>query len=371
MILLLKKLLKSSEKSIINRCKKNNLSMINFEEIEKKKSVKSGVSNEYISDSYGEELVKISKGRDDIVVLDGDLSDDCKLRKFENKYSNRFIENGIAEQDMVSMAGGIASQGLIPIVNSFSSFLSSRPNEQIYNNATEGNKIIYAFHFSGLIPAGPGKSHQSVRDISLLQALPNAVIFQPCNSFEVKKALTYFIQSEDVVCVLRMNIGPSPQIIKLPRNYKFKKGVGAIIADGKDASITAYGPVMLNEALIARKILQKNQISVRVINMPWLNRIEASFIDDAFLLKRSNYILEDHMKNGGLFSHINNEINELNYNHKIECIGLSDFPKCGNPLEVLDFHNLNYKHIVNKIGSDLKKEIDIDIIENDYSESPQ
>jgi len=362
---------KELRKRINERLNKYNYSMINFEEFEKENKVKSSISNEYISDSYSKELMRISRERNDIVVLDGDLSADCKLRDFEITFPNRFIENGIAEQDMVSMAGGIATQGLIPIVNSFSSFLSSRPNEQIYNNATEGNKIIYAFHFSGLIPAGPGKSHQSVRDISLLQALPNAVIFQPSNSFEVKKALTYFIQSDVVVCVLRMNIGPSPQIIKLPKNYKFKKGVGTIIADGKDVSITAYGPVMLNEALIARKILQNNQVSVRVINMPWLNRIEASFIKDSFLLNRSNYILEDHMKTGGLFSHVINKINELNCNYKIECIGLSEFPKCGNPLEVLDFHNLNYKHIVNKISSDLKKEINIDIIENDYSESPQ
>ena len=123
--------------------------------------------------AYGEALVELGKKREDIIVLDADLSADCGLRPFENQFPDRFIENGIAEQDMVSMAGGLALQGFLPIVNSFGVFLASRANEQIYANATEGTKIIYACHYSGLIPAGPGKSHQSLRDISLFGALPN------------------------------------------------------------------------------------------------------------------------------------------------------------------------------------------------------
>ena len=110
------------------------------------------------------------------MVLDGDLAADCRVRTFEERIPDRFIENGIAEQDMVSMAGGLARTGLLPVVNSFASFLASRANEQIYNNATERSKVIYVCHFGGLIPAGPGKSHQSVRDISLFGALPDCTI---------------------------------------------------------------------------------------------------------------------------------------------------------------------------------------------------
>ena len=84
-------------------------------------------------------------------MLDGDLAADCRVRAFEEKYPERFIENGIAEQDMVSMAGGLARTGLLPVVNSFASFLASRANEQIYNNATERSKVIYVCHFGGLI----------------------------------------------------------------------------------------------------------------------------------------------------------------------------------------------------------------------------
>ncbi len=134
---------------------------------------------EFVADAYGAALVELAKERQDIVVLDADLAADCRVRQFELTFPDRFIECGIAEQDMVSMAGGLARQGLLPVVNSFASFLTSRANEQIYNNATEKTKIIYVNHYAGLIPAGPGKSHQSLRDIALVSTLPNMTVLQP------------------------------------------------------------------------------------------------------------------------------------------------------------------------------------------------
>ncbi|MDJ0874611.1 MAG: 1-deoxy-D-xylulose-5-phosphate synthase N-terminal domain-containing protein, partial [Desulfobacterales bacterium] len=113
---------------------------------------------ERVVTAFGEALVEIGKQRDDMIVLDADLSADCGLRPFETTFPERFIESGIAEQDMVSAAGGLALQGLLPVVNSFGVFLASRANEQIYTNATEKTKIIYVCHYAGLIPAGPGKS---------------------------------------------------------------------------------------------------------------------------------------------------------------------------------------------------------------------
>ena len=111
----------------------------------------------WITFAFTEELIKIAKKKSDIVVLDADLSDDVNFKKFANKFPRRFIQNGIAEQDMVSMAGGIAINGLTPIVNSLR-LLTARANEQIYNNATENTKIIYLCLYAGLFPAGAGKS---------------------------------------------------------------------------------------------------------------------------------------------------------------------------------------------------------------------
>lgn len=115
------------------------------------------VTRQYVAAAYGEELVRLAATHPGLVVSDGDLAADCKVREFDTRYPERFIENGIAEQDMVSLAGGLARQGLLPVCNSFSSFLCARANEQIYNNACEGTKIIYAAHFAGMIPARAGQ----------------------------------------------------------------------------------------------------------------------------------------------------------------------------------------------------------------------
>jgi len=174
-----------------------------------------------------------------LVVLDGDLSSACRRRGFETKFPDRFIENGIAEQDMVSMAGGLARQGLLPIVNSFASFLAARANEQIYNNACEKSHIIYAMHYAGVIPAGPGLSHQSVRDISLIGALPDVLLLQPCNAVETQAALKYCVENASQTCVLRLNIGPSPPALELPEGYPFPPGRGAVPHAGEDALLFA------------------------------------------------------------------------------------------------------------------------------------
>ena len=126
------------------------------------------MTDEYVAAAYGEELLQLVTRHPEVVVLDADLASDCRVRTVELEQPSHFVEVGIAEQDMVSMAAGLARQGLLPVVNSFASFLASRANEQIYNQASEGTKVVYALHYAGLIPAGPGKSHQSVRDISLL-----------------------------------------------------------------------------------------------------------------------------------------------------------------------------------------------------------
>ena len=130
------------------------------------------VTDEYVVDAYGEELVRLGAEHPELVVLDADLASDCRIRAFEVAYPDRFVECGIAEQDMVSTAAGLARHGLLPVANSFASFLASRANEQIYNQASERSKVVYALHYAGLVPAGPGKSHQSIRDISLLGSLP-------------------------------------------------------------------------------------------------------------------------------------------------------------------------------------------------------
>ena len=213
---------------------------------------RSGVTDEYVVDAYGEELVRLGAEREDLVVVDADLASDCRVRAFELAYPERFVECGIAEQDMVSTAAGLARHGLLPVVNSFASFLASRANEQIYNQASERTKVIYALHYAGLVPAGPGKSHQSVRDISLLAALPELAIVQPGSPEETRDLLRWAVATDESVAI-RLAIGPSPRRIELEGPLAI--GSGRTLRGGADAVLLAYGPVMVHEALLAAELL--------------------------------------------------------------------------------------------------------------------
>jgi transketolase len=328
------------------------ISKIEIPENKTEGKVATKLDKEFVTDAYGEALVELGKTNKKFVVLDGDLSADCKLRNFEKTYPDRFIENGIAEQDMVSMAGGLARMGLIPIVNTFASFLAARANEQIYNNAGEKTKIIYTCHFAGMIPAGPGKSHQSVRDISLFGALPNVTIIQPCNAQETKWATHYCINVAEENCVLRLVIGPSPERIQLPSDYKFQVGVGATLTEGNDAILFGYGPVMLHEALVAADYLKKIGFGLKVVNMPWLNKIDLSWLKEIIKDQKRIFVLEDHSAVGGLGDRILNslvEIREISGREFIN-LGLKEYPECGTPLEVLEYHHLDGKSLAKRIS---------------------
>lgn len=305
--------------------------------------IRGKVSDEYVAKAFGEALVDLAKERADLVVLDADLASDCKIRDFEYTYPERFIENGIAEQDMVSMAGGLARQGLLPVVNSFASFLSSRSNEQIYNNASEKTKIIYACHYAGVIPAGPGKSHQSIRDISLFGALPNMTILQPCNSLEARQVAEYCIREAKENCMIRLIISPSPRAIELPANYRLTYGQGCILSEGAHAILFAYGPVMLHEALLAAEILKERNFGLRVINIPWLNRFDIQWLEQVIASYSDLYVLEDHAPVGGLTDSLTRSLvqNNLIGGRKVNCLAVEGWPACGTPPQALKFHGLD------------------------------
>ena len=335
--------------------------------------VSAKVEKEFVTEAYGDALCEIAKTNDKLVLLDGDLSADCKLRKFEKMYPDRFIENGIAEQDMVSMAGGLARLGMIPVVNTFASFLAARANEQIYNNAGEQTKVIYTCHFSGMIPAGPGKSHQSVRDISLFGALPNVTIIQPCNAKETKWATEYCVNDAEENCVLRLVIGPSPEKIDLPKDYKFKVGVGTELTEGNDAIIFCYGPVMLHEALLAADYLKKIGFGLMVINMPWLNKINNEWLKKIVAVQKKIFVLEDHSVVGGLGDRLLNALKETNLldGKEFTNFGLREYPECGTPWEVLNYHKLDGKSLAQRISGKANIE-EVDEIKEKYTaDAPQ
>jgi transketolase len=305
------------------------------------------VTDEYVAQAYGDALVELAGAHEQLVVLDADLASDCRIRSFELTYPDRFLECGIAEQDMVSAAAGLARHGLLPVVNSFASFLASRANEQIYNQASEKTKVVYALHYAGLIPAGPGKSHQSLRDVSLLAALPNMTIVQPANAEETAEVVRWAVEDAEESVAIRLAIGPSPRRIELPADG-VRPGRGTMLRDGADAVLLAYGPVMLHEALLASEALDGDGVGLAVVEMPWLNRIDASWLED-IVGSRPLFVLEDHAPVGALGDAVRRELD----GRSITVFGVEGWPACGTPREALRFHRLDGASLAERVTSRL------------------
>jgi transketolase len=309
------------------------------------------VSDEYVAKAFGQALVDLAPAHPELVVLDADLAADCRIRAFENTFPDRFIENGIAEQDMVSMAGGLARQGLLPVVNSFASFLAARANEQIYNNNGERSKVIYVCHYAGLIPAGPGKSHQSVRDISLLASLPDFTILQPANAEEARAILEWCVREATGSCAIRLAIGPSPRRVTLPPDYTLAPGTGVALTPGSDAVLFAYGPVMLHEALLTSELLAERGVGLRVVNMPWLNRVEDAWLVQIIDGARAVCVLEDHAPVGALGDMLVRRLwtTTRRMEVNVRVFGVEGHPACGTPSEALRFHRLDALSLCERI----------------------
>ncbi|HEX5027972.1 MAG TPA: transketolase C-terminal domain-containing protein [Gaiellaceae bacterium] len=303
------------------------------------------VTDEYVVDAYGDELVRLGAEHDDLVVLDADLASDCRVRGFELAYPDRFVECGIAEQDMVSTAAGLARHGLLPVVNSFASFLASRANEQIYNQASEHTKVLYALHYAGLIPAGPGKSHQSIRDISLLGALPETTIVQPGSPDETRELLRWAVEQAEGNVAIRLAIGPSPRRIDV--EGELSPGWGRALRSGEDAIVLAYGPVMLHEALVASELLAERDVGLAVQDMPWLNRFAEEWLVelDAF---PHVLVLEDHAPVGGLGDALRRRLDR-----EVSVFGVEGWPACGTPAEALHAHGLDGASLADRITAQL------------------
>jgi transketolase len=304
---------------------------------------RASVTDEYVVEAYGEALVELGGRHEHLVVLDADLASDCRVRAFELAFPERFLECGIAEQDMVSTAAGLARHGLLPVVNSFAAFLASRANEQIYNQASEGTKVVYALHYAGLIPAGPGKSHQSLRDVSLLAALPGVTIVQPANAEETHALLRWAVEEAEGTVAIRLAIGPSPRRIEL--GGALEPGRGRLLREGGDALLLAYGPVMLHEALSAAEILERRGAGLAVASMPWLNRYDAAWLEGAIASYDHLFVLEDHAPVGGLGDALRRELPA----RPLTVFGVEGWPACGTPAEALRFHGLDGASLAERI----------------------
>ncbi len=306
--------------------------------------------------AYTEALIAAASADKRIVALDGDLILDTGLIPFREKFPDRFLECGIAEMDMVSQAGGMALQGLLPLVHSFACFLAPRPAEQIFNNATEHSKVIYVASLAGLLPAGPGHSHQSVNDIALHGAIPGLEMVEPCCADEVAPLLTYLLKTHDGSGYLRLVSIPCEIPYRLPAGYNPVPGAGVELSSGKDAVIIGYGPVMLPQGFRAAEILRaRHGLDVAVVNLPWLNRIDLDWLRSILDGRRAVFTLDNHFVKGGQGRMIGAAIASLGLDQpvKVHNFGLTDFPACGQNDEVLRAHGLDAESLAAVMASRL------------------
>src|SRR5688500_17842912 len=224
--------------------------------------------------AYERALVAQAARRPDLVALDADLVKDCGLITFAGRFPERFIECGIAEQDMVSTAAGMARRRVLPVVHSFACFLAARPNEQIYNQCSEGSKVIYVGSLAGLLPGGPGHSHQSVRDISALGAVPNLTLVEPATEAELRALVDHLVGELPGSAYLRVVSVKWPMPFGYPASHRVESGKGWTVREGTDLVVFAYGPWLLANAYDAAAALEAGGVSVKLVNLPWLRSEE-------------------------------------------------------------------------------------------------
>jgi transketolase len=306
--------------------------------------------------AYGDELVQLARSHPEIVVLDADLLSDCGIEAFKAEFADRFVECGIAEQHMVSAAGGMALAGLLPVVHSFACFLSTRANEHIYNNATERTKIIYTATLAGVVPGGPGHSHQSVRDISAIGSIPGLTAIEPCTEREARLAIRWAVEVNRESTYLRFVNVPIDLPYALPASYALEVGRGVVLREGADVALVGYGPVLLTSAWRAAEQLALEGVSAAVVNLPWLNRIDHDWARDTLARFGAVVTLDNHYVALGQGVMVAAALARIGARVDVRSIGLTDVPVCGANDEVLAQHGLDPASIARVCSSVLSGE---------------
>ncbi|MDB9830040.1 transketolase [Gammaproteobacteria bacterium] len=307
--------------------------------------------------AYTESILDLAEKNKNLVALDADLVLDTGLIPFKEKFPDRFIECGIAEQDMVSQAGTMALSGLIPIVHSFACFLISRASEQIYNNASQNGKVIYVGSLSGVLPGGPGHSHQAVRDIAGMLSMPGMTILEPLNASQVNHSLKWAVEENNESSYLRLTSIPYEQSESLKNLNSLVYGQGHVITEGLEIALIVFGPVFSYLASEASSILQNQGLSVKVIATPWINKVDLEWLENAIGNTSMIATLENHYTESGAGSVYISKMasSGLLKDKKVLSIGLDELPVCGRNEEVLDFHGLLPVQIAEKISKCFKK----------------
>ena len=304
--------------------------------------------------SYGEAIVDLGKQRNDFIVLDADLAAATQTGKFKAAFPDRFYDCGIAEQNMMSIAAGIAATGKKVFVSSFAMFAAGRAFEQIRNSICYPNLhvVIGATH-GGISVGEDGATHQCLEDLAIMRTLPNMTIINPADAVEAKKAVYAAIEHDGPVY---MRFGRYAVPVIFGDDYKFQIGKANILREGTDVSIIATG-LMVDEAIKAYDILKSEGINARIINMATIKPIDKETVLAAAKETGAIVTAEEHSVIGGLGGAVSELLCE-------ECpvpvikLGVYDrFGYSGPAGKLLDEFGLRAKDIAEKAKSaiNLKK----------------
>ena len=305
-----------------------------------------------LRDTYGKTLVELGKKNPDIVVLDADLRPSTMTKYFARELPDRFFDVGIAEQNMIGIASGLAASGKIPFASTFAVFAPGRCFDQIRVSVAHArlNVKIVSTH-AGVTVGEDGASHQALEDLALICSLPGFTVIVPADAIETAR----------VVEAVANHVGPC--YVRLPRaklpnvngaDYRFEIGKAVIIRPGKDVTVIAIG-VMVSRALEAAGELAKEGIDCRVLNMPTLKPIDEAAVVKAAGETGAIVTAEEHQEHGGLGS-IVARIVAKRHPVPMEFVAVKDvFGMSGKPEELLERYGLTSEDIVKAVREAIKR----------------
>lgn len=297
---------------------------------------------------YGEGLVAAGEKDENVVVLCADLTDSTKSILFKEKFPERFIEVGVAEQGMATLAAGMANYGKIPFISSYAAFSPGRNWEQIRTTiALNDVPVKIAGAHTGVSVGPDGATHQMLEDMALMRAMPNMIVIAPCDSVEAKKATTEAAKNGKPTYI-RFAREKTP--VMTTEKTSFKIGRAEIFWESKDpkVAIIACGPLVY-EALEAARILEKSKIEVLVVNSHTVKPLDEQAIVKAAKITGAVVTVEEHQITGGLGGAVS-EVLARNFPVPMEFVGMPDhFGESGAPDELLEKYGMKAKSIVEAV----------------------
>lgn len=296
----------------------------------------------YARDVYGKTLVELGKNNISVVVCDADLSGSTRTALFAKEFPKRFFNFGVAEQNMMATAAGMASCGKVVFVSTFAMFASGRAWDQVRNTICYGGLDVKIVATHAGITVGPdGASHQALEDIAILRSIPNIKIIVPADGPETREAVIAAFETKGPFYI-RLGRAKVPSIEGRPA---FKLGKGCLLRQGTGVTIVACG-IMVQEALVAYEALAKEKISARVINMPSVKPIDEELLLDAARNTHGIVVCEEHSVIGGLASAVSDVLSEKHPARVIRVGVKNRFGQSGDEKDLMREYQLTSADIV-------------------------